>query len=471
MRVERAGPVSRLLSSDELWLVIVPVLALAVASQIALAHYFGGLDGLTTWSVSSVLPVIALVAIPALFLVVLLPVFAKHTTSLLPVALVFAAGLAMRLANFGADPILETDHYRYLWDGALIANAFNPYAISPQAVLAGGAGGASAELITAGRDIASRINFPELRTIYPGTAQVLFGIAHLIAPWKVDGLRAVLLVAELCTFGLLIAWLGELGRPLLLVSLYWANPLIVLCLANQVHVDALIPPLLLGAMLLVQKDRGHGMAGALIGAAAGVKLWPLLMVPLCLGAVWPDKIKAAKVVLGFAAVSTIAVAPLAFYSAQEGSGLVAYATRWSNNNAIYAWSGTALRQLGATPAVAEALLRGVLSAMIALTVIWLALRVSRAALPLASAGLFATAALFYLSPAQFPWYAVWFLPFAVLAGNRPLLFASATLPSYFLFFPLSLRGETSLFMHYVSLIHAAPVLLWLLIEQRISKFR
>ncbi len=470
MRVEH-GPVSRPLSGDELWLVLAPVLAFAVAAQIALAHYFGGLDGFTARSVSSVLPVIALVAIPALFLVVLLPVFAKHTTSLLPVALVFAVGLAMRLVHLGTDPILETDHYRYLWDGALVANALNPYAISPQAAFAGGAGEASAELITAGRDIASRINFPELRTIYPGTAQVLFGIAHLIAPWKVDGLRVVLLLAELCTFGLLIALLGELGRPLLLVSLYWVNPLIVFCLANQVHVDALIPPLLLGAILLVQKNRSHGIAGALIGGAAGVKLWPLLMVPLCLGAVWPDKIKATKLVLGFGVVSAIAVAPLVFYSAQEGSGLVAYATRWSNNNAIYAWSVTALRQLGATPAVAEALLRGLLSASIVLTVIWLALRVSRAALPLASAALFATAALFYLSPAQFPWYVVWFLPFAVLAGNRPLLLASATLPSYFLFFPLSLRGETSLFMHYVSLIHAAPVLLWLLLEQRRSKFR
>lgn len=39
-----------------------------------------------------------------------------------------------------------------------------------------------------------------------------------------------------------------------------------------------------------------------------------------------------------------------------------------------------------------------------------------------------TASLFYLSPAQFPWYALWFMPLAALLQCWPLLLASVTLP-------------------------------------------
>ncbi len=40
-------------------------------------------------------------------------------------------GLLMRALLFDSYPVLEIDFYRYLWDGAVLANGFNPYALPP----------------------------------------------------------------------------------------------------------------------------------------------------------------------------------------------------------------------------------------------------------------------------------------------------------------------------------------------------
>jgi hypothetical protein len=72
-----------------------------------------------------------------------------------------------------------------------------------------------------------------------------------------------------------------------------------------------------------------------------------------------------------------------------------------------------------------------------------------------------TATLFYLSPTQFPWYAAWFLPFAAVLANRPLLLASVLLPVYYLFFPLAAVDRMDAFTFGVASLHAVPVLAWL----------
>jgi hypothetical protein len=50
-------------------------------------------------------------------------------------AWVFILGLLARLVMFPSTPVLEDDHYRYLWDGGVLANGFNPYQYSPREVV------------------------------------------------------------------------------------------------------------------------------------------------------------------------------------------------------------------------------------------------------------------------------------------------------------------------------------------------
>jgi hypothetical protein len=47
------------------------------------------------------------------------------------IAWIIFTGLFARIILIPSAPILEDDFYRYLWDGAVTANEFNPYTFSP----------------------------------------------------------------------------------------------------------------------------------------------------------------------------------------------------------------------------------------------------------------------------------------------------------------------------------------------------
>ena len=51
------------------------------------------------------------------------------------IAWIIFTGLFARLILIPSSPILEDDFYRYLWDGAVTANEYNPYVFSPQDVI------------------------------------------------------------------------------------------------------------------------------------------------------------------------------------------------------------------------------------------------------------------------------------------------------------------------------------------------
>lgn len=132
-------------------------------------------------------------------------------------------GLLARVLLFGSNPILEIDYYRYLWDGAVLANGFSPYALPPAEVPASDL---SMLAIQAGA-VFERINYRELSSIYPPLAQALFALAYWLDAWQLDGLRLLLLIADLSTLYLILNILRRLNYSPYWVCLYWWNPLLV----------------------------------------------------------------------------------------------------------------------------------------------------------------------------------------------------------------------------------------------------
>lgn len=430
------------------------VLALVlVASQFTIARLVPGLGTAGRASFPSAITLMLLLSAPmALCLWASRDIARKRSTFWL-MASVAITGLAMRAVYIGAPALLEDDHYRYLLDGAMVAHGLNPYRFAPEALLAGtGLPDAVAALAAEGRAALLKINFPDLRTIYPGTAQLLFALAHKLAPWQLDGLRLVMMTLEAASAVLLVMLLRKSGKSPLWVALYWCNPLLVFTLSGQAHAEAALVPFVLGAMLAAHGQRAV-VAGLLLGLAVGVKLWPILLVPMIgrwLGPLW------LKGAVSFGLVVLMMCAPLFMSTLQAGSGLVAYAGGWSNNNAPYAWASYGMVQwLGA--GVGERALRLAIAAVMATTALVLA---RRPVVDLADAvgrALCLSAVLFYLSPAQFPWYSAWFLPFAVLAGNRALILAAVTLPVYYLYFPMDAAGLRDAHGFGVAALHVVPV--------------
>jgi hypothetical protein len=74
------------------------------------------------------------------------------------------------------------------------------------------------------------------------------------------------------------------------------------------------------------------------------------------------------------------------------------------------------------------------------------------------------AALALLSPAQFPWYAVWIAPFLAFRPWTGFLLLAATLPLYYLDFYLITHGRAEIFPELVVWIIWAPVWAALAVE-------
>jgi hypothetical protein len=443
--------------SDRRAYVLVIALGVTVATQAALALGFGDAPGAARdgWPVA--LTLCLLLALPAAGLT-----WAVWAARGLPVSLplgiaVAAAGVLMRAPFFGAGPMLEDDHFRYLLDGAMVARGFSPYALAPQ-VLLSGTEAAPRALVEVGRAVIAAINFPELRSMYPGGAQALFALAHLVAPWSVDGLRVVLFGAE--TLAALLIWraLVSSGRPPLLVALYWCNPLMAFCLTGQAHVDAALALPILAALIAAHR-RAAAAAGLCLGFAAGVKLWPILLAPLIARALWPDRRALAVFAIALGATTLALCAPLFWASlASADAGLTAYAGGWSVNNAPYTWTSYLFFKLFGQ-GTGEVVLRGLIILTAAGASLAVAARRADGVETLIGRAALLAAALFYLSPAQFPWYAAWFLPLAAASGSLPLVAASVGLPVYYLFFPLAADGSRDVHGYGLALLHLAPVLL------------
>jgi hypothetical protein len=438
-------------------------LGLSVMSQAALAWTFGHMPVATrdAWWAASLLAV--LLALPTAAIAGAVWTVRNHAVDWRMGAAVILAGMLMRLTYFGAGPLLEDDHFRYLLDGAMVAHGTSPYAVAPEQVLQG-LSALPPDVVAAGHQAIAAISFPTLRSIYPGGAQALFALAHLIAPWSLDGLRAVIFVAEALTAVLIWRLLASSGQSPLATALYWCNPLLAFCLTGQAHIDAaLAAPILLA--LVAARRRAGLVAGLAIGFAAGVKLWPVLLAPLIARALWPDRRALALFALALGATTLLLCGPLVWSSLTPHAGLTAYAGGWSINNTPFAWASYLFLQIFGS-GTGEIILRALVVGAAVVASLAVASRGADGLHGLIGRAALLAAILFYLSPAQFPWYAVWFLPLAATSGAWPLSVAAVGLPIYYLFFPLAVAGLRDLHGYGLAALHVAPVILLALLARR-----
>jgi alpha-1,6-mannosyltransferase len=368
--------------------------------------------------------------------------------------LIIAAGFAARAACFFSEPILEDDYQRYLWDGAVTARGINPYRHAPADVLEKGAAHPLVAIAAQAGVVLQRIGHSDLTTIYPPVAQAAFAIAHRLTPFSLTGWRGLLLLADLATLALLLRLLAEMGRPLVWVAIYWWNPLVIKQVFNAAHMDALLVPLLLTAVLFAQ--RRPLLATSAIGLAVGVKFWPAMLLPL----LWRAHVSSPRLLMKMIAVfvpfAALAVLPQILTGLDREAGVVAYATSWSRNSALFPVVE------GAVSVVAGAE-RGPVWARIIIAATMLVAVARLAWSPLQSRNelirriVMAIGALLLLSPAQYPWYAVWISSFLALWPLYGFLLLPVTLSLYELYFYCAARDVTFIFSSYVVWLVWLPV--------------
>jgi hypothetical protein len=223
--------------------------------------------------------------------------------------LVVLGAVALRLAAITAVVPLSDDLYRYAWDGKVQASGTDPYRYPPTAPEL--AGLRDDWLFPDDEECAERdqdpgctiINRPSVRTIYPPVAQAWFVAGHSLGASQLEdlGWQLFALIADVATMLLLWRLLLRAGRDPGWVAVYAWSPVAVLEAVQNGHVDGLATLFVVAAVGLA--GRRPAWSGAALGAAAMVKLYPALLLPVLLGR------RPVRVVTAFAAVCVVSYVP------------------------------------------------------------------------------------------------------------------------------------------------------------------
>ena len=159
---------------------------------------------------------------------------------------------------FFMEPKLSDDHQRYLWEGFVQNQGYSPYSHSPRSLYD-----------RLDHPAEGRINHDELTAIYPPLAQYLFRLSAWIGSsvffWK------TLILVTLAGTWLLAR---ENGRAVLLLA-----PMVLVEGIWHGHLD--VVGLLPGFWLVHSLNKGRpGSAGCALAAMVGLKLIPVLFLPL-----------------------------------------------------------------------------------------------------------------------------------------------------------------------------------------------
>lgn len=410
--------------------------------------------------------------------VYLLSIWALHRAKKSRRLIVFsvAFGLTFRIILFFSTPVLEDDFYRYFWDGGVLAHGLNPYAASPRDVLEekeavekSGAHSVHSSLMPLASEsslILKRVNYPDVRTVYPVVAESVFALSYALVPNNLFAWRLILLLFDIATLLLLMALLKELRLPLFLLAIYWWNPLLVREIYNAAHLDVLAFPFVLGAVFFSLRKK-PALAALFLSLAVGVKIWPVVLFPVLLHGFWNEKKHAMRFTFSFCAASFLLFIPVLLSGMDFTSGFTAYASRWEINDALFLVfarvSQFFVEQSGLHILNAQLLAR--LLSIFTLGIIFV--RRAKDGVPsrekLLTRCLMMAAALFMVSPAQFPWYATWFIPFLVFSPRPWLLALTVLLPLYHLRFYFKASGNVEFFDNVLVWVEYVPVwalLLW-----------
>lgn len=194
----------------------------------------------------------------------------------------FLAGAAVlfRLIFIAAIPNLSQDFYRFIWDGRMLLEGWNPFLYLPKDLIAEGSApiGNAPELVR-GMGELSAGNY----TNYPPLNQLLFALAGVFAGKSILGsviiLRLIIISADIgiLYFGKKI--LEHLNLPVHRIFWFILNPLVIIELTGNLHFEGVMLFFLIWSLYLLL-NRKWIFSAVTFAASILVKLIPLIFLPL-----------------------------------------------------------------------------------------------------------------------------------------------------------------------------------------------
>ena len=127
---------------------------------------------------------------------------------------------------FMSLPILENDHFRYLWEGRVLLGGEGPYFLAPDSSL----------LDHIKFDARESVGFSSLTTVYPPVALIWFSIASFFSEYYRVGLIALMIMNSVLVSYIIIRLFQVVDRAWMLVLLF---PMLIKEYVQAVHIDLL----------------------------------------------------------------------------------------------------------------------------------------------------------------------------------------------------------------------------------------
>lgn len=187
--------------------------------------------------------------------------------------------MIFRLVFLFAIPIFSVDYIRFLFDGKLILNGFNPYLYSPEQVLAGNTIVPSNLFADFFSGLATNkkysLAFPLVQyfKVLPAYFVEINPIISLVL------LRLPILIADFILFKFLIKLLDKLSLSYNGILVYALNPLVIIGLmANISFIGVMLCLFVVGLYFLIQNKWIHALV--LITASSVFSVFSVVLLPL-----------------------------------------------------------------------------------------------------------------------------------------------------------------------------------------------
>jgi alpha-1,6-mannosyltransferase len=186
-----------------------------------------------------------------------------------------SGAIALRLSLLFVFPNLSDDFYRYFFDGHLLKNCINPYLSLPVD---------SIDLVSDSpvQILFNSMNSPEYFSVYPPLHQLFFWLSVRLSENLLVNLvvlRIIVIGFDLLNIFLLRALVIKFHLSINRVWLYALNPLVIIELTGNLHLEGIVLTGLLFALLgLTQNQQKRAAAGWVW--AVGMKLTPMIIGPL-----------------------------------------------------------------------------------------------------------------------------------------------------------------------------------------------
>jgi alpha-1,6-mannosyltransferase len=322
--------------------------------------------------------------------------------------IVIGLGLAAlwHLLFLPVPPGPDDDIHRYVWDGRVQRLGYNPYFVVPSDPALGALH--TPETRT--------LNNPDLPSPYPAGAQLFFRAVTAIHE-SIFALKVAFVVCDLAIVLVLLDVLHRSQQGAHWVLAYAWHPLLAMEVAGSGHID-IVGTLLLLVSVAALGRRWRTIAALAFGLAVGVKLLPIVLVPLYWRRVRVRDGVLAAVVLGLLYIPFLN--PFLNHGRIPIGSLGTYVQSFRFNDPVFA----ALERVAAPKLVVGlAVLLGFLTA------IWM--RRESAAWS-SDAFAWPMAASLLCAPVVYPWYLLWLLPFLRSASTLPIIIWTVSIiPTYY----------------------------------------